>query len=396
MKICNIDKPVNNRAWCHDCKMVHAGHTIELSQDESEKGQKWREQRRNKKPATSKLLRSPEESKQCVYLESHHLTNDEAKGLEEIAGKLGTNCRGCSGNTLLQKCSNPEAGVGGYTTVAYCSNNCRKFRHRDIIRLGTSKLSKYGVVIGSYGMPGVVELSIAMIRKTCGEVPILIADDFTPVTMGRKRLLELPEKWPGVSLVITGENLGHAPGDIRAFRNGIKWAKENGIKYLCKLSQRFIFLQDNWLKIVSDEMEATGHAVSSQRAVHLNLQFRMRTECVFMDVDRCSASVPFMERLDPKNGKINAAAEDWFAAAVDEGGLGPVMRCRLMPVDRFEKKNTILWHNTDGVDAFGAADMGDAYRKLAKEMNIDLGEEFSAAGWHIIAPNRPDAKYHML
>lgn len=259
---------------------------------------------------------------------------------------------------------------------------------------GAHSPSKYGIVIGSFGMPGMIDLSIAVARKTCGNVPILIADDHTPCSMGQTRLMQLPEKYGNVSLVMTGENLGHAPGDIRAFRNGLLWAKEHGIEYLCKLSQRFMFTIPNWLQDVSEEMRATGHAVSSQRAVHLHMGFAMRTECVFMDVNRCMSNSHFMKRLDPPGGKIHTSAEDWFAAAMNEGGLGPMMRCRKMPVDRFEKWPGVIWHNSDSSDDYSETE--NAYTELAEELGIDLGPEFSGAGWHIIRNHRPDISYKML
>ena len=255
--------------------------------------------------------------------------------------------------------------------------------------------SKYGVVIGSFGMPGVIELSIALVRKTCGDVPILVADDHTPCSMWQMRLMQLPEKWGNVSVVMTGENLGHAPGDIRAYRNGLRWAGEHGIRYICKLSQRFLFTLPGWLPTWCEEMEREKVAVSSQRAVHLHMGFALRSECVFLDVQRCLASTVFMDRINPLHGKIPTSAEDWLAAAINEGGLGPVYRCRLIPVDRFAKREGVVWHNTHGRDDYHN-DGGEVYRQLAEEMGIDLGPEFSAAGWHVIHPNRPDAKYHML
>lgn len=319
-----------------------------------------------------------------------HLTDyDDCPHRGSMVDKTSCGCR-----AYMCKLHNTVVSTQRRTGLKLCQD-CGDYPRKEVIRKSIAG-GKYGVVIGSYGMPGVVELSIAAVKRYCGDIPILVADDNTPASLGRQRLIGLPDRWNGVSLVINRENLGHAPGDIRAFRNGLLWAKESGIRYICKLSQRFIFVANNWLQIVSDDMERTNHAISSQKAVHLHMRFQMRTECVFMDVDRCVSSKRFMELIDPPNGKIPTAAEDWFAAAVQEGGLGPVMRCRLMPVDRFEKQKNILWHNTDGQDVYGENDGGDNYRKLAQELNVDLGPEFSAAGWHVIAPNRPDANYHML
>ena len=101
-----------------------------------------------------------------------------------------------------------------------------------------------------------------------------------------------------------------------------------------------------------------------------------------------------MARLDPPGGKIPTSAESWLHAGINEGKLLPVMRCRLMPVDRFGKHSSVLWHNSDADDSCQGG--AEAYHNLAKEMGIDLGPEFSGAGWHVIASMRPDANYKML
>lgn len=259
-----------------------------------------------------------------------------------------------------------------------------------------------GVVIGSYGMPGVVELNIAAVRHYCGNVPILIADDNTPDSQGRKRILQLAEKWDGVDVIINKENLGHAPGDVRAFRNGLLWAKRKYIKYICKLSQRFIFVKKRWLQNAVDEMMMYAAKVSTQPCYHLNMNFHMRTECVFLEVAPCVTTPKFMKFLEPANGKIMASAEDWMTAAIAEGklvdthadGRAGFHRCSLLPIDRFKKVPHIIWHNTDGVDVYNQG--GKAYFELAEKLGVNLGPEFSAAGWHIIAAHRPEANYHML
>lgn len=383
MKACRLEQiEPGVKAYCLDHQLWHYGHTIELSQQLTKGGKQWRD-------GIKKPFRSLTIAKECKYL-------GELLSQQEIDEKKLAGCRSCDNSIVTHHCNLPGAkkfNDGPYARPAGECTNCHDWKAKDTI-IDNPSFGLQGVVIGSYGMPGVVELSIAMIRKTCGDVPILIADDCTPESMGMQRLLDMPAKWPGVSLHMSGENLGHAPGDIRAYRNGLRWAEKNGISYLCKLSQRFIFTGDKWLQDVCREMEIHGYAVSSQRAVHLNMQFQIRSECVFMDVKKCMASERFMARLDPPGGKIPTSAEDWLHAGINEGGLLPVHRCRRIPVDRFEKRHDLIWHNSDSSDDYNESH--NAYHDLAKELGIDLGPEFSGAGWHVLAAHRPDAHYHML
>lgn len=124
---CRIDTPVNGRAYCHDCRMTHVGHTIELSQEATERGSAWREAKRRVTAPAPTLLRSPAVAKTCVHLEPRYISNGEASSmgeqLRETAAKLNTRCSGCNGKTTLQRCTG-GGGVNGLTTLAWCSAKC--------------------------------------------------------------------------------------------------------------------------------------------------------------------------------------------------------------------------------------------------------------------------------
>lgn len=382
---CTLTSRSNVFGWCEIHQRWHTGIAQKRAVGTDKESERWREIWDN--------LKSGFMDSTLPEYTPHLPDYDDCPHRGKLLDKTACLCQSFSCK-MHGVCSTQKR-----TGLTLCQE-CDDYPYRNVFKPGRDftiepqATGKHGVVIGSYGMPGVVELSIAMIRKTCGDVPILIADDCTPESMGRQRLLDMPKKWPGVSLIMNGENLGHAPGDIRAYRNGLRWAEKNGIFYICKLSQRFIFLSDNWLETVCDEMEMHGYATSSQRAVHLHMQFAIRSECVFMDVKQCTESAGMMSRLDPPGGKINASAEDWLHAGISEGRLMPVMRCRLMPVDRFGKHTSVLWHNSDSSDDYHEKE--NRYTQLAAEMGIDLGPEFSGAGWHVITAHRPDAGYHML
>lgn len=241
-----------------------------------------------------------------------------------------------------------------------------------------------GVVIGSYGMPGVVELNIACIRAACGpDVPILISDDCTPQGEGLERLQGLPDKWDGVQLRSTERNMGHARGDVITFRTGLLWAVEKGLDYLVKFSQRFILTTSNWLSDDCWYMYTNGIRLMSQPAYHLHMHFPMRTECVIMNVP---AAVPVIRTLKD----CQTAAEHHIHWAFNQQGIR-MERWPRIPPDRFHRYQGIVWHNSDANDTYGESHK--AYEDLAARHGIDLGPEFSGAGWHVIAQHRPGTEY---
>lgn len=242
-----------------------------------------------------------------------------------------------------------------------------------------------GVVIGSYGMPGVVELNIAAIRHTCGPVPILVVDDATPKNEGGSRIASITERYQGVELITNQANMGHAPGDLECFRQGLLWAGVRGLDVLVKFSQRFIITAPGWIQDDARSLIDSGDDIWSQPAYHLNLRFPMRTEAVMMRTP------------SPELAKLcvdcKTATEDHMHWAAETAGL-KIGRWERIPPDRFHRYKNIVWHNTDGVDVYREG--GKAYHELAERLGVDLGNEFSAAGWHVIAPNRPGTKYRMF
>lgn len=245
-----------------------------------------------------------------------------------------------------------------------------------------------GVVIGSYGMPGAVELNIAAIRATCGPcVPILVYDDHTPLEEGGDRIRTIPYRYSGVELLVSDQNHGHANGDVQAFRAGLEWANAYCLSILVKFSQRFIITDHDWLEQDATAMISGGHDIYTQKAYHLQLKFRMRTECVMMNVSRCWPMAHAM------SDRIGCSAEDAVANWSEQYGLR-VGRWARIPPDRFEKVPGLLWHNSDSNDDYN--DQATGYRELAARLGVDLGQEFSGAGWHVIAWKRPGTHYRML
>jgi len=253
---------------------------------------------------------------------------------------------------------------------------------------GQAATGQYGVVIGSYGMPGVVELGIAAIRDTCGpDVPILVHDDATPTNEGRARIQSIPSRYPGVQLYTSHACNGHANGDLQAFRRGLEWANRLKLKTLAKFSQRFILTASGWLEQDSLSMLKAGVAIYSQKGYHLHMTFAMRTEAVLMDVAQCQPMVEDMR------ARIAVATEDQVRYLANKHNLKQA-RWERIPPDRFQPATGVIWHNSESDDRYNGPAL--AYHRLAERLGVDLGPEFSGAGWHVIACHRPHAQYRMF
>lgn len=267
--------------------------------------------------------------------------------------------------------------------MRYCGD-CKDFINSSEQRVG----GPYGVVIGSYGMPGVVELGIAAIRSTCGpDVPILVHDDATPFGEGRERILSIPRRHKGVELFVSTTSKGHANGDLQAFRRGLEWADQLKLKTLAKFSQRFILTTPGWLEQDSLAMIESGVALLSQKAYHLHMTFAMRTEAVLMNVAKC---LPMVEDM---RTRIAVSTEDQMRFLANKHNLTQG-RWERIPPDRFQPATGVIWHNSEANDEYNGP--ARAYHDLAERLGVDLGPEFSGAGWHVIAPHRPNAQYRMF
>lgn len=96
-----------------------------------------------------------------------------------------------------------------------------------------------GLVIGTAGTPCYVHLQLEVARRFFGDsLPILVVNDGCEdkdvATIG-----EVLKQYHGV-FASFGPKLGHAVGDIRCFKAGVDWAKQNNIQIILKLSRRSI------------------------------------------------------------------------------------------------------------------------------------------------------------
>ena len=93
-------------------------------------------------------------------------------------------------------------------------------------------------------------LQIAVIRNTCGPVPILVSNDDPPT---HERLKAICERFEDVELDTNPERISHTGGDIAVFHKGIKFGARRGLRFVAKLSQRFIINRPRWLQDAANE-----------------------------------------------------------------------------------------------------------------------------------------------
>lgn len=229
-----------------------------------------------------------------------------------------------------------------------------------------------GLVIGSYYWPAFVELQIATLRKACGEMPILISDDCSPGhpccrVPGPQyaRLKEIATKW-GVDIEFNSHNVGHAGGDIQAFRKGLRWAKAKGLKVLVKLSQRMIPRRQFWLQEIARRLMDSPAVVAGVRGL---------TDAVAMKVDAWNERA--IHLFPQQHESVNMPAEAFFWNVFDQAFPGQsVAHWPLMDFDRGHAPADILWHDGSKLED---------YQALADSLGISL-ENVALSGSHLV-PN---------
>ncbi len=167
-----------------------------------------------------------------------------------------------------------------------------------------------GIVIGTYdslgpngvrhGVPS-VELNLAVIRRRCGSVPVLVVDDASPPA-SQWALRAICARYDATFLSHP-ERLGHTSGDIAAFGCGLHWAAELGLRVLTKLSQRMIFDVPDWVTEDAELLLASGFGTMTAALSNYGDPSRVRTEAVMMVVPRWSRP-EILSRYQPRRYAI--------------------------------------------------------------------------------------------
>lgn len=226
-----------------------------------------------------------------------------------------------------------------------------------------------GVVIGCWSWPKLVELQIKLIRHTCGPVPILVSDDNSPLT---EEIEKICAGYSDVSFARSISRIGHSSGDVAAYWRGIIWAKEHGLRFLGKLSQRMLVLKSRWLQDGARALQASGLAAASQKCVGSRETWPIRTECLVLDVDKWHRQ-EILDSIKPEQRGIPAEIII-HNLLVHFFGVGELefMCWGLLGEDRYVTRPGIVWH---------CANPPADYHRVASFFGISLDESFHTEGW---------------
>lgn len=244
-----------------------------------------------------------------------------------------------------------------------------------------------GVVIGSYNLPKLIEIQVALIHTRCGpEVPILIVDDcsdgygHTPgpdTVCGQLR--KIAATYPNVTLFIHPMRMGHASGDLSKVWMGIQWAAARNIKYLAALSQRFVIDVPSWVMKGAKELQRTNLPVASQPCIEGNGRFPIRSEAMMLDVEKWNKPA-ILDHLMPRRltsipGEWGVAAEYVYWDNVKDRLGGKAHKWSLFGPDRGIQYPGIIWH---------CSHQEIHYKQLANRLKLPLDDNFSCNGWRFL------------
>lgn len=225
-----------------------------------------------------------------------------------------------------------------------------------------------GIVLGTYGLPQLARLQILTLADSQPGTPILIADDGSGQD---EAFYELESAFPHVTYWPSPERRGHYAGDLSAVWKGLHWAKSTGLQYLCKLSQRFIWLQPGWLTRGVERLHRSGKPILMQRCLDNRVNLYIRSECVIYSVPEWSA---ILDRFDRQ--KLGNPTELYLWDIVAKHFNRRYETWADLTVDRYQATPGTIWHGSHSVQHF---------RNLAARHGITLDPEFTVAGWEHVA-----------
>jgi len=276
---------------------------------------------------------------------------------------------------IYGKCGMFDGGSAKLKTCLGCED--RTLRHEAKPEPST------GVVIGTYGYPNLIELQIKLIRKHCGEVPILITDDCSDGTAMTPwadssfgKLSALSRKYSKVTLWSNPIRLGHAGGDLTSYFVGLQWAKALGLDILAKLSQRCLLDVPEWLQEGSKALWESGESTSSQKCLEGRSVFAIRSEAMLMVVDKW-ATADALDHLRPRplsivEGTWGVPAETVIWDTIRDRLCGRIHRWKLFGEDRMTKYDGMIWHCSHGKED---------YQAMFDREGVEMDKNFTCKGW---------------
>lgn len=219
-----------------------------------------------------------------------------------------------------------------------------------------------GIVIGCYQYPKLVEAQIRLIRLLNFEdTPILLAGDGGRNAREKRPFLELAAKYPGVEVRINKKRHGHYKGDLEVFRQGLQWAFQNQFFYMCKLSQRFFILREDWLHTACLALAKSEHTLLGNKCEPYGLRyaFPLRTEAVIMDAEAYYDTIPHEagESVERTIFNLNPHYLEWDLVSTEPG----------------KPQDEVLWRQ---------ANSAEDYREICRQVDIELDPKFDCLAWH--------------
>jgi glycosyltransferase involved in cell wall biosynthesis len=143
----------------------------------------------------------------------------------------------------------------------------------------------FGIVIGTFGSPAYISLQLESIKRFTPNTNVLLHDDCS----NNPRLKLIAEHY-NIDFTSTSQHLQHRNGDARVFAAGLRWAQQNKLDYLVKISRRFIPVK-NW---VSSFCEGFGHMTIAK----INEMPQIQTQFIGLEVSKW---LPLLSTFDSYN-----------------------------------------------------------------------------------------------
>jgi len=223
---------------------------------------------------------------------------------------------------------------------------------------------KVAIVIGTFAAVPYVHLQLEARRRLHPHIPALIHDDGS---MQASELKALAESY-GADLVTLPCRMRHSLGDLNVYPTAFRWCAERGVRYLLKVSRRWLW-QVDWTSDLLSVFDASGAPTVSNYTI--SYAFGFRTECVAFDLKYWMAR-PFFDDVDAKlqvqrhvfvenyihvwaqrfSDEAGAKWREWQQAnpvPCDRSGYAP---WNMMGTCRHERIPSRLWHNANSPEEY--------------------------------------------
>lgn len=173
-----------------------------------------------------------------------------------------------------------------------------------------SERPEIGVVLGTYGSVPYIDMQLYFLKKINKINKILIHDDCSPE---QDKLKKLADEY-NVDFYSTSKRLWHKTnigsiGDHHTFYYGLKWAIQNNIEILVKLSRRLIPCfewKSNLIKLAKNTDGTTFGSYCTKDP------FYLRTECIGLNVETWTKNYPMFNFIWTLENEFPVFAEYWM------------------------------------------------------------------------------------